>query len=184
MLLKLGDIVTMATDAIACPAHSDLKSIPGIREAVFRAADTEKLKKLCKAKGRCGIGKAVITPSCGLNCKYIIHVIGPGWYSGREADRRLFAACYLHALHAAQVYQCRTVALPLMFSGDSHIPRAQALAIVCQVVAEFEKHHPDMEITLVLYKESIYRLAEKIYTGMQNGTLIPDRKLFPRSWDF
>ena len=184
MKLVCGDVVQMQVDAIACPAHSDLRSTPGIREAVFRAADGQKLKKLCREKGGCPIGHAVLTPSCGLPCRYIIHVVGPGWYSGREPDRRMFACCYVQALHLAHLYRCRTVALPLMFSGDLHLPRAQALAIVCQVVTEFEHRHPDMEISLVLYKQSIYQMAEKIYASYLGGTLVPDRKLLPRTWQF
>ena len=180
MDLVLGDIVHMETDAIACPSHSDLRPMPGIREAVFRAADGEKLRKLCKEKGRCPIGKVVITPSCGLPCRYILHVVGPGWYSGREADRRMFASCYQHALHVAHLYQCRSVALPLMFSGEPHLPRAQALTIVLQVIGEFEQHHPDMQVSLVLYKPSIYHLAEKLYARLQEGTLSDGRRHFPR----
>ena len=164
MHLILGDIVQMQTDAIAVPAHSDLKPCPGIREAVFRAADARQLAALCARLGRCPIGSAVVTPSCGLPCRYIIHVAGPGWYSGNKSDRILFASCYLHALHKAYVCHCRSIALPLMFSGEYHLPRAQALSIVSQTVADFERKHPGLDISLVLYKESIFRLAEKLCT--------------------
>ena len=183
MKLVLGNIVQMDTDAIVCPAHADLQPIPGIREAVFQAADGKLLRKYCREKGRRRSGGAVITPSCGLPCRYIVHAVGPGWYSGRESDRRLFAACYAAALQAAHIYRCRSVALPLMFSGESHLPRFQALTIVCQVVDAFEKHHPDMDIQLVLYKKSIYDLAEKIYARVKDGTLKTDRKLFPGTFD-
>ena len=162
MQLILGDIVHMRTDAIAIPAHSDLRPAPGISEAVFRAADTKKLLAHCAQARRCRIGKAVVTPSCGLPCKYIIHVAGPGWYSGHRTERLLFADCYLQALNKAFTCHCRSIALPLMFSGEFHLPRAQALTIVFQVVAEFEKAHPELEISLVLYKDSIYRMAEKL----------------------
>ena len=54
-----------------------------------------------------------------------------------------------------------------MFSGDFHIPRAQALQIVADVVSGFEKSHPSLEISLVLYKQSIYDLAKKIISNAQ-----------------
>ena len=161
MKLYLGDIVHMDADAIACPAHSDLKCTPGIREAVFRAANRAQLERLCREKGRCPIGKAVLTPACGLPCRWIIHVVGPGWYSGKKADRELFAACYRHALHLAHAFHCRSIALPLMFSGGTHLPRATALTLVCRTVLDFERHHPGLDVTLVLYKEGIYHLAQK-----------------------
>ena len=163
MKLILGDLVEMETDAIACPSHSDLNVKPGIREAVFLAADGECLRRHCAEKGHCPLGKAVITPSCGLPAKAIIHVVGPGWYSGRKADRELFSSCFRHAMHLAYVNHCNSLALPLMFSGKSHLPRAEALAIVTETVYAFEQKHPEMEIVLVLYNRGTYALAEKIY---------------------
>ena len=165
MHIIVGDIVAAKADAIVVPTHSDLKPIPGIRQAVFDAADTRQLTQACRKIGRCPIGRAVLTPSFGLPCRYIIHVAGPGWYSGHRSDRLLFADCCLHALHKACACHCRSVALPLMFSGACHLPRAQALRIVFQVADHFEAVHPDLHIVLVLYKDSIFRLARKIRSG-------------------
>ncbi len=63
MDLVLGNIVEVTTDAIVTPAYSDLGSAPGIRQAVFEAADTERLVEVCQRWGSCGIGQAVVTPS-------------------------------------------------------------------------------------------------------------------------
>ena len=162
MRLVLGNIVEMKTDAVASAARSDLQPAPGISEAVFSAADTAKLKAECRRIGRCRIGQAVVTSSCGLPCRYIIHVVGPDWYSGHKSDRLLVADCYLRALDKALEYRCKSVALPLMFSGDYHIPRLEALQIAGGVIRKFEKEYPELEISLVLYRESIYRLACKV----------------------
>ena len=162
MRLILGDIVDMNTDAIVTAAHSDLRPAPGISQAVFEAADTEKLTAACRKLGRCRIGRAVVTPSCGLPCRYIIHVAGAGWYSGRESDRQLFQDYYAHALQKALAFHCRSVAMPLMFSGSFHIPRAEALLLVAQVISRFEADCPGMEIRLVLYKQSIYDTAVRV----------------------
>ena len=73
------------------------------------------------------IGQAVATPGCGLPCRYIIHVAGPGWYGGEPRERFLLAGCYQNALHKAYLCSCRRVAVPLIFSGDCHMPRAASL---------------------------------------------------------
>lgn len=162
MRLVIGDITKMNTDAIVNAAASDLKPCEGICRAIFNAADTKKLVAACKAAGRCRIGEAVVTPSCGLPCKYIIHAVGTGWYaSGRRADL-LFAECYRHALQKAFLYHCKSVAVPLMFSGDFHLPRPEAIRIAGSVIRAFEKEHRGMEIILVLYNKSIYEMAVKI----------------------
>ena len=162
MKLVLGDITKMEADAIVNAAATDLKPCEGICQAIFNAADTRALLAACKKIGHCPIGKAVVTPSCGLPCKYIIHVAGAGWYSGHGNDRQLFQDCYVHALQKAYAYHCRTVAMPLMFSGSMHVPRTEALRLVGEVVAQFQKHCPNMEIRLVLYKQSIYDTARKV----------------------
>ena len=168
MKLILGDIAEMATDAIATSAHSDLCPMPGMSAHIFNMADTAKLLAACKRIGGCKIGHAVVTDSYGLPCQYIIHVVGAGGYSGHKNERLLFARCYRRALEKAVAYDCRSVALPLMFSGAYHVPRAQALQIVCQVVNGFEQRHPALEIILVLHKKSIYKLAHEIYQESKN----------------
>ena len=163
MRLVLGDITEMETDAIVNAAATNLKPCEGICQAIFNAADTKKLLAECKKIGHCDIGKAVITPSCGLPCKYIIHVAGAGWYSGRENEKFVFADYYKNALQKAYSYHCKSIAIPLMFSGSLHIPRAEALKIVGGVITQFENTYPKMEISLVLYKKSIYDLAVRIF---------------------
>lgn len=159
--LYLGDITKMRTDAIVNAANTDLRRCPGICEAIFSAARQEELEKACKDIGHCPIGRAVITPSCGLPSKYIIHVAGPGWYGGARRERFLMASCYQNALQKAFVYGCKSVAFPLIFSGDCHIPRPDSIRIAGQVIQEFIDGHK-MEVYLVLYKESIYRMAQMI----------------------
>ena len=162
MKLVLGDITKMDTDAIVNAAATDLRPCEGICQAIYNAADTKALLAACKKIGHCPMGRAVVTPSCGLPCKYIIHVAGAGWYSGHGNDRRIFQDCYTHALQKALAYHCRTVAIPLMFSGSMHIPRVEALQMVGEVISRFESSCPAMEIRLVLYKQSIYDTAQRI----------------------
>lgn len=157
MRIVLGDITKMDTDAIVNAAVSDLSPCPGICSAIFAAADTEELKKACRKIGRCRIGHAVVTPSCGLPSKIIFHVAGAGWYGGVQRERMLLEECYRRALQKALLYNCRTVAVPLIFSGDCHMPRAESIRIAGKVIREFEVRHPDIEVTLVLYKRGSMR---------------------------
>ena len=163
MKLVLGDITKMDTDAIVNAAATDLRPCEGICQAIFNAADTKALTAACKKIGHCPIGRAVITPSFGLPCKYIIHVAGAGWYGGYENDRRLFQDCYKHALQKAYAYHCKTVAVPLMFSGSMHIPRPEALRLVAEVISNFEADYPGLDIRLVVFKQSIYDTAVRVF---------------------
>ena len=162
MRLVLGDITKIKADAIVNAASSDLRPCPGICEAVFAAADTEKLRAACRAIGRCRIGHAVVTPAFGLPAKYIIHVAGAGWYGGLRRERMLLAQCYLHALRKAAIYHCKSVAVPLIFSGDCHIPRADSIRIAGAAILQFEAERPGMDISLVLYRPGVYDMACRI----------------------
>ena len=163
MKLVLGDITKMDTDAIVNAAATDLRPCEGICQAIFRAADTEALTEACRKIGHCPMGRAVVTPSCGLPCRFIIHVAGCEWYSGYDNDRRIFQDCYTHALQKAYAYGCKSVAVPLMFSGSMHIPRTEALRLVGEVISRFEAICPGMEIFLVLYKQSIFDTAQRVF---------------------
>lgn len=162
MHLVLGDIVKMETDAIVNAASSNLMPRPGISKAIFEAADTKELIHICKKIGHCRIGHTIVTPSCGLPSKIIIHVVGAGWYGGAKREHMLMEECYCRALNKAYLYGCKSVAVPLIFSGDCHMPRAESIQIAGKVIWEFEKLRPEMNISMVLFREGIYQMACQI----------------------
>lgn len=159
MQLVCGDITKVQADAIVNAASSDLQPYHGICEAVFSAADTEALTEPCRRLGHCPIGRAVVTKSYGLPCKYIIHVAGAGGFRGRRNEALLFADCYFNALQKAAIYQCSSVAVPFMFSGDFHMPRYEALKIAVREIRRFEEIYPQTDVLLVLYTQGIYEMA-------------------------
>lgn len=162
MQVILGDITKIKADAIVNAAYTDLMPHPGICSAIYAAADNELLKMACKRIGYCKIGHAVATPSCELEAKYIIHVAGAGWYGGKKRERILMAQCYFNALQKGRLIGCKSIAVPLIFSGDCHMPRAESISIAVQAIKKFEERHPEMQITLVLYRKGIYEMALRI----------------------
>lgn len=158
--LYLGDIVHMKTDAIVNAANTELTRCPGICEAIFAAADGEELERACRKYRHCKIGHAVVTPGCGLPARYIIHVAGAEWSRGIGAEQMAMRQCYRSALAKAAVYGCKTVAIPLIFSGDCHFPRSQSLKIAGEAIERFAASHPHMDVILVLYRPGVYRMAQ------------------------
>lgn len=92
----------METDAIVNAAGTDLRRCPGICDAIFAAADTEKLERACRKLGRCRIGQAVATPGRGR--RYIIQAAGLARRGALE--RFLLAGCHQNALHKAYLCSC------------------------------------------------------------------------------
>lgn len=156
-----GDIIHMQVDAIVNAARTDLKCSAGICSAIFAAADTEALSKACNRIGYCAPGWAVVTKAYGLPARYIIHTAGPSWYGGRKNERFILASCYKHSLDMAVAYNCKSIAFPLIFSGDFHIPRKDAVLIAKKSIEKYIKYHP-LEVYLVLYNPAIYEFAQKV----------------------
>ena len=159
--LVLGDITKMKVDAIVNAAHTDLMPYPGICSSIFAASDSVKLKAACKAIGSCPISEAVITPSFGLDAKYIIHVAGSGWYSGEKRETFLLQRCYINAMTKGRMYGVRSIAFPLIFSGSCHFPRYESLKIAYGAIEEYTSRHR-LDVYLVLYKESIFQMASSL----------------------
>lgn len=158
--LWMGDITRIATDAVVNAANTELTRAPGICEAIFAAADSVRLEQACRSHGHCAVGHAVVTPSFGLPARYIIHVAGPGWFGGMERERQLLRDCYRRAMARALVSGCRSIAIPLIFSGEYHIPRETAIRIAGQAIRDFTARHPELDAVLVLYKPGIYAMAK------------------------
>ena len=66
MYLYLGDITRMETDAIVNAAGTDLRRCPGICDAIFAAADTEKLERACRKLGSCFHGSGIVLQNAGF----------------------------------------------------------------------------------------------------------------------
>lgn len=108
------------------------------------------------------MGTAVVTPSFGLPCKYIIHVALGEWMGDLRTGKRLMEACYRHAMQQALMCRCRTLAFPLVFSGAFHLPRMEALTVAEKAILKFEAKHPELDVSLVLYTPQILAQAQAV----------------------
>jgi len=133
--LQLGDITTLAVDAIVNAANAALAPGGGVCGAIHRSAGPD-LERECRSIGGCPTGEARLTGGYLLPARYVIHAVGPVWQGGDDSEDRLLAACYRNSLALAVEHGIRSIAFPAISTGIFGFPGERAAQIA---VAEVRK---------------------------------------------
>jgi len=64
-------------------------------------------------------------------------------------------------------YDCRSIAFPLLSTGNYGFPKDQALQIAVSTISNFLLKH-DMMIYLVVFTDKAFSLSEKLFTAVQS----------------
>ena len=123
-------------------------------------------------------GCSAITPAFALQAKYVIHTVGPVWDGGIHGEETLLRSCYDSALDLAKKHNCRSVAFPLISTGNYGFPKDRALQIAVSAFSAFLLEY-DMDITLVVFDRGAFQLSEKLF---QNVSSYIDER-YVRSWE-
>ncbi|MFN7193415.1 MAG: macro domain-containing protein [Rhodospirillales bacterium] len=129
--LVLGDITTLATDAIVNAANASLLAGGGVCGAIHLAAGPE-LEAECLTLGRCPTGEARITKGHRLPAKYVIHAVGPRYWDGTRNEAAHLRSCYQAIFRIADDQKLSSVAIPALGTGIYRFPIKEATAIAVE----------------------------------------------------
>jgi len=150
IVVIVDDITGLEVDAIVNAADEELNGGGGVDGAIHRAAGPD-LLKACLETGGCRPGRAVATAGFELNCRHVIHAVGPVWRGGSHGEAGTLRSCYEHAFLLAGLLGCRTIAFPCISTGVFGYPREDACSIAVEAARAHLRQAPDISVVFCCF---------------------------------
>ena len=125
-----GDITLEQTDAIVNAANKQLMHGGGVAAAIARRggeAIEQESREWVRHHGPVSHSEPAYTSGGSLQCKYVIHAVGPMWGEGQE-DVKLTQAIR-GCLRLAETLNVRSIAFPAISTGIYGFPVNKAAGI-------------------------------------------------------
>jgi len=167
-VVALGDITSLAVDAIVNAANSSLLGGGGVDGAIHRAAGPDLVVE-CRMLNGCKTGQAKMTGGYRLPAKHVIHTVGPVWNGGGRGEEELLAHCYRNSLGLARQHGLRTIAFPAISTGIYRFPAEPAAGIAIRTTLAESKDIAFDEIIFCCFGDEMAVLYDRLLPQALSG---------------
>lgn len=156
--ILLGDITLEKVDAIVNAANSHLVHGGGVAGAIVRVGGNiiqDESDTWVKEHGPISNAKPAYTTGGRLQCRFVIHAVGPVWGEGDE-DRRLTESIQ-GSLDLAEQLNLHSISFPAISTGIFGFPRERAATVILDAFKNFFEMHQSTSlnaIRIVLFDET------------------------------
>lgn len=161
-----NDLTKMQVDAIVNTANEAPIYSTGTDTAVYKAAGEEELLAERKKIGYMEEGEAAITPGFKLPAKYIIHAVSPWYIDGKSGEEDRLRSCYRKSLYLAAEHNCKSIAFPLISTGNLGYPKEEGMRIALDEINAFLMKY-EMLVYLVVFDTKSTELGFKLYPELE-----------------
>ncbi len=161
-----NDITRVHADAIVNTANPEPAIGSGTDQAIYEAAGEARLLKERAKIGNIAPGEAAVTSAFRLHARYLLHTVGPIWLDGNHGESDILASCYRKCLLLANQLGCKSIAFPLISTGNYRFPKDLALQIALNEIAAFLEDS-EMLVTLVVFDPDAFRLSDSLMSGVE-----------------
>ena len=164
-----GDLTLQKVDAIVNAANSRLRHGGGVAAMILRKGGqviNEESHAWLQEYGELTHEKPAYTSGGNLDCRYIIHAVGPIWGRGDEEDK--LAAAIAGSLQLADELSLTSIAFSAISTGIFGFPKKRAARVFYQSFLSYFAPHPESKLTdirMVVYddptSEAFHHVWEK-----------------------
>ena len=161
-----NDITKMEVDAIVNTANPVPIYSTGVDKAIYQAAGMENLLAARQEIGFLNEGDVAVTPAFDLPAKYIFHAVSPRYLDGESGEEEKLRSCYKKSLELAAEHDCKSIAFPLISTGNFGYPKEEGMRIALDEIHSFLLKY-EMLIYLVVFDMASTKLGLNVYPALE-----------------
>jgi O-acetyl-ADP-ribose deacetylase len=160
IIVQLGNLTEMETDAIVNAANNDLQLGGGVAGAIRRKGG-ETIQRECNEIGSIPVGGAAITGAGNLKARFVIHAAS--MQLGGSTSAKDLRSSTAIALKIAADKKLKTIAFPAVGTGIAGFPLRGCAEIMIEEAAKHLSGATSIEkIYFVLFEDEARKIFESV----------------------